>query len=279
MNKVIGKVKNMVDFYSKKRISRASAALSYFITLSFFPFLICLNAILADIGITLIEVLDDAKGVIPLEAIDVIKSYLTYVAGNESEVMIIAGVITMITTSAAGFRALMQSIYDCVGEARYTGAAGFFISFLLSVGFIAVLYLGGIIMITGQWLFQTIYNVLDVKFINILIFSHSWKWVRFVILFLLLYLMITSLYSVAIRQGKKVKYVLNLGAFITAAVLVAVSIIFSLAIELSSNYTLVYGSLASVIILMLWLYVCGNILIIGSALCSYFAGREIGERP
>ena len=30
------------------------------------------------------------------------------------------------------------------------------------------------------------------------------------------------------------------------------------------RYSLVYGSLASVIILLVWLYLCGNILILGS---------------
>jgi membrane protein len=32
----------------------------------------------------------------------------------------------------------------------------------------------------------------------------------------------------------------------------------------STRYSLVYGSLASVIILLVWLYLCGNILILGN---------------
>ena len=46
--------------------------------------------------------------------------------------------------------------------------------------------------------------------------------------------------------------------------LVAASILFSWFIGLSSRYALVYGSLASLIIMLVWLYLCGNILILGN---------------
>ena len=42
------------------------------------------------------------------------------------------------------------------------------------------------------------------------------------------------------------------------------SMIFSYFMENSTKYSLVYGSLTSVIILLVWLYLCGNILVIGS---------------
>ena len=34
----------------------------------------------------------------------------------------------------------------------------------------------------------------------------------------------------------------------------------------STRYSLVYGSLASVIIMLVWLYLCGNILILGNVI-------------
>ena len=42
--------------------------------------------------------------------------------------------------------------------------------------------------------------------------------------------------------------------------------IFSLLMGKSARYSLVYGSLASVILLLVWLYLCGNILIMGNVL-------------
>ena len=45
--------------------------------------------------------------------------------------------------------------------------------------------------------------------------------------------------------------------------MVVASAVFSFFIGMSSRYSLIYGSLASVIILLLWLFLCGNILILG----------------
>ena len=50
-----------------------------------------------------------------------------------------------------------------------------------------------------------------------------------------------------------------------SAALAAASMIFSLLMGNSARYSLIYGSLASVILLLVWLYLCGNILIMGNA--------------
>ena len=54
------------------------------------------------------------------------------------------------------------------------------------------------------------------------------------------------------------------GALAASAALAAASAIFSLLMGNSARYSLVYGSLASVIIMLVWLYLCGNILIMGN---------------
>ena len=54
----------------------------------------------------------------------------------------------------------------------------------------------------------------------------------------------------------------------------AATALFSWFIGLSARYSLVYGSLASVIILLVWLYLCGNILILGDVFnCVWYRRR------
>ena len=65
-----------------------------------------------------------------------------------------------------------------------------------------------------------------------------------------------------------------LRVWLAAAALVAASALFSWFIGLSSRYSLVYGSLASGIILLVWLYLCGNILILGDVFnCVWYRRR------
>ena len=51
----------------------------------------------------------------------------------------------------------------------------------------------------------------------------------------------------------------------------------SRAIDFSARYSLVYGSLASMVILMVWLYFCGNILIMGSVLNVLLRAKGYGR--
>jgi len=46
---------------------------------------------------------------------------------------------------------------------------------------------------------------------------------------------------------------------------VGCSALFSFFLGLSARYRLVYGSLAGVILLLVWLYLCGNLLLLGAA--------------
>ena len=68
----------------------------------------------------------------------------------------------------------------------------------------------------------------------------------------------------AITRAAEPRPPLLTGSVLASAALVIASMLFSWFIGLSSRYSLVYGSLASVIILLVWLYLCGNILILGN---------------
>ena len=67
------------------------------------------------------------------------------------------------------------------------------------------------------------------------------------------------------------------GAVAAAILIVLVSVLFSWFISMSSRYPLIYGSLASIVIFMLWMYICGQILIMGNALNVVRRHRIIGE--
>ena len=55
--------------------------------------------------------------------------------------------------------------------------------------------------------------------------------------------------------------------------------VFSLFIGMSSRYSMVYGSLASIIILMLWFFLCGNILVLGNVVNFVLAKEKSDDDP
>ena len=64
---------------------------------------------------------------------------------------------------------------------------------------------------------------------------------------------------------------------LASAALAIASAVFSLAVSHSTRYSLIYGSLASVIVLLVWLYLCGNILILGNVVNYVIFCRRDGR--
>ncbi len=72
-------VKEVINLYFENRIPRASAALSFFLTLSVFPFLICANALLGSFNITEASIIDLGSGILPESTLEGIVDYFKYI--------------------------------------------------------------------------------------------------------------------------------------------------------------------------------------------------------
>ena len=85
------------------------------------------------------------------------------------------------------------------------------------------------------------------------------------LLFFLLFAIIYSVYLISAPKHATRMSRLP-GALTAAIVLVVASMLFSQLITFSIRYELLYGSLASFVILMVWLYTCALILIMANVI-------------
>ncbi|NLV87136.1 MAG: YihY/virulence factor BrkB family protein [Clostridiales bacterium] len=248
----------LVQIYFGKHVSRSAAELSYFITLSFFPTLICIYSIMVRLLPGISITLEELQAFIPGSTFDTITDYLGYVARHNNKSLLTAGIIGMATTSAASFRSLHNIMADIQGKSRYRGIFALVFSFIFSLLFLGAIYFAGIVMVTGSWLVRFLTNLFPP-----LAAFEVWPHIRFPLLFLIFILIIYGLYR--ITAPKDIKGGFLPGAAASALILVAVSVLFSWFISMSTKYPLIYGSLASIIVFMLWMYICGQILIMGNA--------------
>ena len=243
--------------YLQRRVSRAAAALSYFLMLTIFPLLVCLYEMLGGLFPTAAAVEHFFDDLLPGDAVSTIMDYLAYISDNNSRSMFSIAVLSMATSSAAAFRILDYIMGEIRGQRRYVGPLSVLFSFGFSLIFLAAIYFAVVVMLSGNWFLE--YIDAHLPLINI---SSNWRWARFVLLFLLLFVIVLGIYR--LTAPKKPNIHLFSGAVLASAALVMVSILFSYFIGMSVKYSLIYGSLASVMILLLWLYLCGNIVIGGN---------------
>ena len=254
-------IQSMVELYFSCHIPRAAAGLSYFLTLSFFPMLICLYHMLGTMFPAAEQLRGFLTGLLPAGATEVILDFLRYVSDNTSNSMLVMALSVMVTSSSAAFRCVDNVSAEMRGEARFSGFFEVLFSILFSLVFMVALYLSVILIVTGKWFLQ--WADRHIMFMNI---SDSWSWWRFVLLFLLLFVILWMLYTITSPRRSRSQTFRLPGAFGAALALVAVSMVFSAMISVNVTYPVVYGSLASLIIMMFWLYICGIIIFLGNVL-------------
>ena len=260
MKKTYHVIKDALGVFLNYPVARSAAALSYYLTLSVFPFLICASVILGSFNIQETDAFELLEGVIPEAAFATISDYLNYITNSRTEVMLVIALTAMLTSSSAAFRTFTGITGEIQGKMRFSGFWGWLISFVFSILLLVAIYASALIVVSGEWLTQLI----GIHF-NISGLATIWNWTRFLILFLMLFAVIYSVYLIsAPKQATKLSRFP--GALAAAFILVIASMLFSRLITASIRYEVLYGSLASFIILMVWLYTCAFILIMANVI-------------
>lgn len=252
-------VREMAEVYFDRRVSRSAAELAYFLVLSFFPALICVNAFVGLLRLDVDLVLTAAGEFLPREVLPILGEYLGYVSTNQSNAMLAAGLTMVLFSASAAFRALMNIMADIYRRPTYQGVGQVVASVLFSILFLVTIYLSMVVLLTGSWFL----HLVEGWFPWVAQLVGSWQSARFPILFCLVLIFVLLAYRLSAPKGHPRPPVLT-GGVLASVSLSAASMLFSWFIGLSSRYSLVYGSLASVVILLVWLYLCGNILILGN---------------
>ncbi len=262
----------LVDLYFGKRVPQSAAALAYYLILTFFPVLICVNAFVGLLNLDVNMVVLAAERFLPTESLGILGDYLSYITENQSPGLLTAGLGVTIFSAASAFRTLMNTMDELYDRTSYQGLWRIVVSFLFSVLLLAIIYLSIAVVLTGEWLFRLAAQYLN---LDAAALPWDWQWLRFPLLFALVLFFVLVVYRMAAPRGKPRPPIFT-GAVLASAALVVAAMIFSWSIGMFSRYSLVYGSLASVIILLAWLSLCGNILMLGNVFnCVWYRHKKV----
>ena len=145
-------IREMVSVYFDRRVSRSAAELAYFLVLSFFPVLICVNAFVGLLRLDVNLVLEAAEGILPQEVLPILGEYLGYITINQSNTLLFAGLTMVLFSASAAFRALMNIMADIYERPTYQGVGQVVASVLFSVLFLVTIYLSIAVLLTGSWM-------------------------------------------------------------------------------------------------------------------------------
>lgn len=265
-----------VELYLRVGVSRSAAALSYFLILTLFPLLVCVNYFIGLFHLDLENLLRSLDQILPAGVLAIMREYLGYVAGSQSPALLLASLITILISASAGLRTLLATMDDLHGRTDSRPFRRVAFSIVLSALFLLTVYLSVVVIFTGEWFFWLLEEHLPQRIAELLpldALSGLWPRIRYLLLFCFVLLLVLIVYRAGTPQGTMRRPVVLLSSLLAALAISGASVLFSWFIGMSSRYALVYGSLASLIILLVWLYLCGSLLLLGAV-----AGRVLENR-
>ncbi|MGY3718011.1 YihY/virulence factor BrkB family protein [Sutcliffiella cohnii] len=236
-----------------------AAELSYFFILSLFPFLIFLLTLIAYLPISQADVLNVIRQYAPGDTMRIIEVNLGQIMNEQRGGLLSFGLIGAIWAASNGINAIVRSFnraYD-VDEGR---------PFLIAKG-MAILLTFAMVFIIIVALLLPVFG----KEIGLFIFSHFglsqefltfWEAIRLVVSAIILFFVFIALYFVAPNVKLQLRHVL-VGALFTTIGWMTVSYLFGYYVSNFGNYSAMYGGLGGIIVMLIWFYISGLLIIIG----------------
>ncbi len=266
-HRVSSVAKTMFHNFFHHNVSKNAAALAYYLLFALFPILIFVSNLLGVLDLNVEAITHALGGFLPRDVVGIVESYFYYVANNSSHVLLWFSLIFSIWFPMRAVKGLMDDVRRAYGLGRPKNPALYSVrQFLYTVVFLTVIVLTLAFSTVGE----RVLVFIDSLFPKGLFKSYDyliglWNYLRFFLIAFLMLGAIGILYLASLDRKEPVKTVLP-GIFTALLSWLVLSIGFSFYVENFSNYTLIYGTLGAIIVLLIWLYMSSLILILGAEL-------------
>lgn len=251
---------DMLRRYYVHDVARDSAALTYYLLFALFPLLIFVSALLGILELDIDSITAVLTPLLPVDVVGVVRSYLTYVAANQSRQLLWFSLIFSIWFPMRSTGCLMHSLRKAFGRSAPENMLLTQLrNLLFTVWMILVIGLTLVLVVVGRRALHFLSRIVPLSetFISV------WGYLRFIILGLVMAISLGILYQLALGQRRPLREVLpGVGSSLAAWLLLSMA--FSYYVENVAQYARLYGSIATVIVVLLWLYMSGQILILGA---------------
>lgn len=265
IKKVIKLVRGFLRAMQEDHVGAYAAQTAYFIMLSFIPFIILLLTLIQYTTLTKADIYAAAQAIFP-NSMDVFVIDIINEVYSKTAVTVSLSAITAAWSAGKGFLALMRgmnSVYDVEEQRNYIilrlRSAIYIIVFVISI------ILSLVVLVFGNAIHEA--AVVHLPFLAVITGMILRMKDMVAIAFLTLVFML--LYKFVPNRKARL-YSQAPGALLSSICWYLFSIGFSLYVDYSPGFSNMYGSLTTIIMVMLWLYFCMYIILIGAEINSYF---------
>ncbi|WP_203248610.1 YihY/virulence factor BrkB family protein [Sporosarcina beigongshangi] len=262
--------KELLIRIKKIDVTGLASQMAFFFLLSMFPLLIFLITLLPFLNIDAAQIFLYIREYAPSSVAMLIENTLAEVLTNRNGGLLSVGALATIWSASKGMNTLTRALnlsYETAETRSFILTRA--MSFVFTVLLIVTLLIALVLPVFGQQIGIIAFSVwgLEEGFLAI------WKSLRWSIPPILILIVFVTIYWLVPNVKLRWKSVLP-GALFATLGWICTSLLFTFYVENFDSYSNTYGSIGAIIVLMIWLYFSGIILMLGGQLNAVMLERE-----
>lgn len=275
MNRIKSYITVFMERFNQANVTLLAAGLAYYFLLAIFPLLIVGFAIIPFFNISPDQAMDLFSSILPGEIASLFQDNIVGLVETPRGGLLTVGIIGALWSASNGINAFIKSSNEAyeVEETRSFIVVRL-ISLALTVSLIVAVVVAIILPVFGDVILQLVSSITGINsgmetLLQVL---------RWAISIVILTAFIMLLYRVAPNKKIPFKHIIP-GSVIASVLWQVISLGFSIYVSNFGNYSATYGSLGGIIILMIWFFLTGLILMVGALITVLYHNRQIQEQP
>lgn len=258
MKEMLYKIKKISRKISEDHVSAYAAQSAFFMMLSFIPMIMLLMTLVRYTPVTQADIMAIAYEVFPKTIRSTIISIIDEVY-NQTGTIVSVTVLVTIWSAGKGVMAVSNGLNTIRGLSETRN----YVVLRLRAAIYIVLFTVAIILSLVFLGFGNSISLLVKQYVPVIQYIIDFIIeIRTVVTILVLVIVTTCIYQFLPNKKSKMKYQLP-GAVFTAFGWTFASFLFSVYMDIFKGFSNMYGSLTTIILLMLWLYFCMYVMLLG----------------
>lgn len=274
MNKFVSDIKELILRFQDDDVPAMASMLTYSLIVSFFPFIIFLMTLAGYSSLRAEDVLSGMRAMLPEEAYELVSKTVSEVLGRKNVHLLSISLLFTIFAASNGFTAVIKGLNKAYDEEEKRSFIKIqFISVCCTLGITVVIIISVLLLVFGQLLSNSIASRWNFSFI----YSFLWTISRYIIILFSMITVFAFLYKYTPSRKLNMREVMPGTMFASAGWLI-VSLGFAFYINNFQNYSIIYGSIGAVFILLNWLFFTSIVIMLGGEINATLAFDKEGKK-
>lgn len=256
-------VKSIYKLYTEAQIPFLAAQTSFFVIMAFFPFVAFTLTLIKETHLDDTLFMQALSSFLPTSTYILTLQILESAQANKNLFISIGGVIASLWPFSRAVESLIVSINAVYhGEKRHP-LKRLGLSIVLTAAFVLLVILSTLLLLFGRYLGEVLFEVLGSPDT----FLRVWDFLRYQFSVLIILIIFMVLYKTVPDQKVKFGEIFPGAAFATILWLL-LSLVFSIFMNRFFKFASIYGGIAGIILLVMWLFWAMHIILIGAVINS-----------